>query len=109
MNMNNLYFFSLVLIYGCAVVVFLLLFFVTAPYGKFNRHGWGPAIKAKWAWMIMELPSPVLMVVFFISSPGQGPVGSLFLILWLLHYVHRTFVYPFSQTGGEKAYPVVGA
>lgn len=109
MNMNNLYFFSLVLIYGCAVAVFLLLFFVTAPYGKFNRHGWGPAIKAKWAWMIMELPSPVLMVVFFISSPGQGPVGSLFLILWLLHYVHRTFVYPFSQSGGEKAYPVVVA
>ncbi len=108
-NLYNLYNVSLVLIFGCAVMVFLMLFFVTAPYGKFTRRGWGPVVKAKWAWMIMEFPSPALIVFFYIISPDPGPVGTLFLILWLIHYLHRTFVYPFRQSGGEKDYPVLVA
>jgi protein-S-isoprenylcysteine O-methyltransferase Ste14 len=108
-NMNDLYNLSLILIFGSAVLVFLLLFFVTAPYGKFNRQGWGPAIKAKWAWMIMEFPSPALMVLFFIISPDKGPVVSFFLVMWLMHYLHRTFMYPFVQSGGNKNYPLVVA
>jgi protein-S-isoprenylcysteine O-methyltransferase Ste14 len=29
------------------------------------------------------------------------------MILWLMHYVHRTFIYPFSQSGREKPYPLL--
>jgi len=98
---------SLILIFGFAVVVFFLLFFISAPYGKFLRKGWGPSIRSKWAWMMMELPSPALIFLFFITSDQKNLPQIIFLCLWLGHYLHRTFVYPFSQSGKEKAYPVL--
>jgi len=105
--MNILYKYSLILIFSFAVLVFFLLFFIPAPYGKFARKGWGPSIKSKLAWMIMEFPSPFLMTLFFITSDIKTLPEIIFLILWLTHYVHRTFVYPFSQSGREKPYPLV--
>lgn len=56
--------------------------------------------------MVMEFPSPALMVLFFVvGTPGLPQ--AIFLFLWLLHYLHRTFIYPFRQSGREKPYPVV--
>ena len=105
--MNNLYNISLILIFGFAIVVFIALFFISAPYGKFSRKGWGPAIKSKWAWMSMEFASPALMLIFFITSENKNLPQIIFLVLWLGHYLHRTFVYPFRQSGREKAYPLL--
>ena len=107
MNLTSLYNHSILLIFVFAVIVFILLFFIPAPYGKFSRIGWGPALKAKWAWMIMELPSPAIVVTFFILSENKGTPQIIFLSIWLLHYLHRTFIYPFSQSGRNKPYPLV--
>jgi 3-oxo-5-alpha-steroid 4-dehydrogenase 1 len=96
---------SLLLIFSFAVIIFILLFFISAPYGKFLRKGWGPVIKTKWAWMVMEFPSPVLMALFFISSDQKHIPEILFVILWLFHYLHRAFIYPYMQSGREKPYP----
>lgn len=98
---------SLVLIFGFAVFIFVLLFFVSAPYGKFLRKGWGPDIKTKWAWLIMEFPSPAMMIFFFIISKQKSVPQIIFVILWLSHYLYRTFIYPFTQSGKEKPYPLV--
>ncbi len=105
--MNLFYKYSIILIFFLAVTVLILLFFVSAPYGKFLRKGWGPAIRTKWAWMIMELPSPALMVFFFMTSQQKHYPRIIFLFLWLTHYIHRTFIYPFTQSGRRKPYPVV--
>ncbi len=105
--MTLVYNFSIILILIFALIVFLLLFFISAPYGKFLRKGWGPAIKSKWAWMIMEFPSPALILICFIISDQKNLPCFVFLLLWLTHYLHRTFIYPFSQSGREKAYPVL--
>ena len=105
--MQNLYEISLIVILGFAVIVFVLLFFISAPYGKFSRKGWGPVIRSKWAWMVMELPSPSLMLLFFIISDKKNLPQIIFMVLWLGHYLHRTFIYPFLQSGREKAYPVL--
>ncbi|HVN57046.1 MAG TPA: DUF1295 domain-containing protein [Bacteroidales bacterium] len=104
--MTRLYDFSLVILFSTAVLVFIVLFFVSAPYGKFMRKGWGSAIKSKWAWMIMELPSPVLMAYFFLTCRHIGLIHVIFILLWLSHYIHRTFIYPFRQSGHDKPYPV---
>jgi protein-S-isoprenylcysteine O-methyltransferase Ste14 len=105
--MNMLYKFSIILIFSFAVVVFIMLFFISAPYGKFYRKGWGPVIKSKWAWMTMEFASPALILIFFVFSDVKTLPGIIFLCLWLGHYLHRTFVYPFTQSGREKAYPLL--
>lgn len=107
--MIDLYSFFLVFIFALSITVFILLFFISAPYGKFLRKGWGPVVKSKWAWMIMELPSPVLMIAFFITSPEKSYLTFIFLIIWLLHYIHRTFIYSFLQSGKDKDYPVIVA
>jgi len=105
--MDSLYTISLIIVFAFALLVFIPLFFISAPYGKFRRKGWGPDISSKWAWMIMESPSPVLMILFFTFSGNKQIPYILFIILWLSHYVHRTFIYPFTQSGKNKPYPLV--
>jgi 3-oxo-5-alpha-steroid 4-dehydrogenase 1 len=39
-----------------AVVVFLVLLKITAPYGRHTTPKWGSLISNKWGWVIMELP-----------------------------------------------------
>lgn len=55
----------------------------------------------------MEFPSPALMLLFFIISDRKNLTGLIFLCLWLGHYLHRTFIYPFSQSGRDKDYPLL--
>jgi 3-oxo-5-alpha-steroid 4-dehydrogenase 1 len=103
--MFHLYQLSIILIFGFAAVVFILLFFVSAPYGKFQRKGWGPSIKTKWAWMAMEFPSTALMTWFFLSTPHKTLTHYVFIACWLANYIDRSFIYPFTQSGREKPYP----
>lgn len=105
--MYTLYNFSLFIVLIFALLVFIILFFISAPYGKFLRKGWGPSIQAKWAWMIMEAPSPVLMAFFFLTSDNMGFPQIIFICLWLTHYLHRSLIYPFRQSGSKKSYPVI--
>jgi 3-oxo-5-alpha-steroid 4-dehydrogenase 1 len=105
--MFKIYTFSLILIFSFAVVILILLFFISAPYGKFLRKGWGPTVHSKWAWMVMEFPSPALMIIFFGYSNGLNYVSLIFIILWLSHYLNRTFIYSFRQSGREKPYPLI--
>lgn len=105
--MGIIYRYSLIFIFISAVIVFILLFFVSAPYGKFLRKGWGPVIRSKWAWSMMEFPSPALMIFFFLISDEKNIMRIIFIIFWLSHYFHRTFIYPFIQPGRNKSYPLV--
>lgn len=77
-----------------AVVTFVALLFVAAPYGRFARKGWGPQIPARLSWVLMEAPSPVGMAVLW-ALGDQGLVPTVFLVLWEAHYLQRTFIYPF--------------
>lgn len=92
--------------FAAAILVFILLFFISAPYGRFNRSGWGPSIKARTAWIIMELPAVFVMILIFLWS--AQPVCSLsfaFLVLWEIHYIYRTFAYPLRMRGVAKSFP----
>ena len=48
-----------------AILVFFLLFFVKAPFGRHTSTNWGPMINARLAWVIMELASPLFFAYFF--------------------------------------------
>jgi protein-S-isoprenylcysteine O-methyltransferase Ste14 len=78
-----------------AAAVSLMLRFVSAPYGRHRREGWGPQVPAWVGWMVMESPEVLLFVgVFFAGSHALRPVPLVLAAMWLLHYVYRSFVYP---------------
>jgi steroid 5-alpha reductase family enzyme len=105
--MDRLYLSAVYLLFSFSLVVLFLLFYISAPYGKFLRKGWGPTVGSKWAWMLMELPSPALLIILFVLSSGANIVTWVFLLLWLSHYIYRTFIYSFRQSGRNKPYPLI--
>jgi len=79
-----------------ALLTFIYLFFVSAPYGRHMRGGWGRNISARTGWVLMECPCVILMVVYgLIVKDDLKQVHEIFLLLWLMHYIHRSFIYPF--------------
>ena len=79
-----------------------------APYGRFAARGGRRAIPSRWGWLLMESPA----VLFFVALWATGrhrdaPVSLAFLLLWLAHYLWRTFVYPFRLGDrGERPMPL---
>jgi hypothetical protein len=91
-----------------AGIAFLLLMFIAAPYGRHRRSGWGPTVGNSLGWLIMELPA----VLGFLAIHLQGrnrweTVPLVFGGLWMVHYVHRTFVFPFRVRTAGKRMPLV--
>ena len=84
------------------IASFILLQFVTAPYGRHIKKGWGPQISNRLGWIIMEAPS-FLIILYFYASSDQSIYASILSLLWLVHYLNRTFIYPFRiRTQGKK-------
>jgi len=71
------------------------------------RGGWGPQINATVGWVVMEAPAPLMFVMWFLlGSRTTSPVALVFLGMWLLHYLNRSFVFPFRRRGGGKQMPL---
>lgn len=76
-------------------VIFIVLFFFTAPYGRHIQRKRGPSLDPRIGWLLMELPSVVLFFWVYFSGSEAGHMVTLALFsLWELHYLYRTFVYP---------------
>lgn len=81
---------------------FILLQFVTAPYGRHIQNGWGSKISNKMGWILMEVPSFAIVLFFYLTSK-QSNYASLLSLLWLIHYFNRSFIYPQRiRTKGKK-------
>ena len=90
-----------------AVVIFISLFFVVAPYGRHIQDGWGPKISARLGWVLMESPCVILMLAMATAAwDSLNQVHIIFLIIWLTHYVHRTFIWPFKADMAGKEMPI---
>jgi len=79
-----------------------------APYGRFSSSNWGPMISNRLGWFLMEF---TVMVAFALSFPfrhfsWQTPAGAM-IVLFFIHYLHRSFVYPFMIRTNGKKMPVI--
>jgi protein-S-isoprenylcysteine O-methyltransferase Ste14 len=93
---------------GYAIIAFLSLFFIAAPYGRHIKKGWGPTMSARNAWILQEVPAFSVIVYYFLANQGyQNPVLIIFLLIWQVHYFHRTFIYPFKINHPKKSYPTL--
>lgn len=86
-----------------ALVVFIALFFVDAGYGKFYNPKWGPSLDNRLGWILMEAPAFLVMLYMYLRSDTHGQLAPLvFLLLFELHYFHRSFVFPFLLRGHNR-------
>jgi 3-oxo-5-alpha-steroid 4-dehydrogenase 1 len=102
-----------------AIVVFPILFFVTAPYGRFYRSSFGAAVSGAWGWFLQEIPSPIIVDLAFYYVGGVFPAFDLrsvltsrtaaCLLFWHLHYAHRAIVWPLRRKMGLTTASVVAA
>ncbi len=97
-----------------SAVVFLYLSFFPAPYGRHQRAGWGPSLRPRLGWVLMELPAVLAFGVFFLFARNWGQnaascpqfVPWVFFAMWMFHYVYRTFVFPFRLRATGRAMPL---
>lgn len=89
-----------------AIGVFAALFRVNAGYGKFYTPKWGPSVSNRLGWVLMEAPVFVAMLLLWrLSDRRTDPVRLVFLLLFELHYFHRSFIFPL-QIRGESRMPL---
>lgn len=93
---------------GLCVATIIPLLFVTAPYGRHMRGGWGPVIPEKLGWIVMESPAVFFFAyLFWRGENASQMVPFILFCLWQLHYIRRTFIYPFLIRSSGKKMPVV--
>jgi protein-S-isoprenylcysteine O-methyltransferase Ste14 len=93
-----------------AALVFVVLLFLPAPYGRHARAGWGPTLPARSGWILMEIPAVVVVALLFAASGRtREPAAIAFLLLWELHYVQRALVYPFRARPSAHGVPLAVA
>ncbi|HGG57052.1 MAG TPA: DUF1295 domain-containing protein [Nannocystis exedens] len=94
-------------LFASAVLTFLALTFISAPYGRHRRQGWGPTMNTRAAWVLMESPAVFgFIAVFFAGEHAWSLVPLILLAIWQAHYVQRTLVYPFLLRTGGKPTPI---
>lgn len=97
---------------------FPLLFFVSAPYGKLVRDGWGGQIDGRLGWFLQEIPSPVTLTLAYLYGAGvfthdgapsapHPPLVLACLAAWWIHYLNRAVYYPLVRRMSNTTVPVV--
>jgi 3-oxo-5-alpha-steroid 4-dehydrogenase 1 len=95
---------------GLAACTLAALSFVSAPYGRHARGGWGPTIPSRVGWVVMESPAVVAFLLFYLAGSHHAePAPLALLALWQTHYVYRAFVFPFAMRADGKRMPLVVA
>ncbi|KAH8490432.1 hypothetical protein H0E87_022823 [Populus deltoides] len=109
---QSFFHYSLLSYYLLGPPTFIALRFFQFPYGKHNRLGWGPTIPPTLAWFIMESPSTLLPLILFpFGHHFTNPKALVLMSPYLLHYFHRTFIYPlriYQSTSQQNTKTTIG-
>jgi hypothetical protein len=84
MSEKEVYDILLMAMFALAPIVFILLLFIPAAYGRYGEGratAWGPSINIKVGWMIQGSPALIAFAIFF--APGQYATNMLPLIFLL--------------------------
>lgn len=89
-------------------VVFLILLFITAPYGRHSSRKWGITVPDRLGWFMMEAPALVIFVTLVLTGSAR-PSVSLWIIsiLYAGHYLNRSVIYPLRIRTRGKRMPLV--
>src|SRR5690554_7982275 len=86
------------------IAVFIILNFITAPYGRHTKTTWGPLIDNKLGWFIMEFFLLVVLFYFILTGINEQSIVNIIITgLITIHYLDRSIIYPIRiQTKGKK-------
>lgn len=85
------------------LVVLIALYFVGAGYGMMYNKKWGPSVNNKLGWVLMESPVFIVMLVLWLNSSRTFEAAPLvFCIFFEIHYLQRSFIFPFLLKGKNK-------
>ena len=89
---------------AAALVTFIVLLRITAPYGRHTKSSWGPLIDNKLGWFIMEFFVLIVLSYFVITGSNVQSVANFIIIgFFALHYVNRSIIFPLRiKTNGKK-------
>lgn len=103
------YYLLMTAMFVLAIVVYVALFWFKAGYGYLSSSNWGPKINNRTAWVLMECPAFIFMLLYTISFMGydsvRGNDRTVLLIMagfYLVHYFQRSFIFPMLMRGKGK-------
>jgi steroid 5-alpha-reductase/3-oxo-5-alpha-steroid 4-dehydrogenase 1 len=86
-----------------AVIAFVALHVLPAPYGRHASPGWGPSLSPKIGWLVMESPAVLVFAAVYVAGQHRAaPVPLALFVVWQLHYVDRALLYPMRIAPGAK-------
>ncbi len=100
------YDFILVGAFFIVAVVLSLSSFLQTPYGRFASDDYGINLGPRLGWFLMELPATLSFVFFYFRGENRFEVVPLvFLVIWLIHYGNRGFIFPYliRTTKGDRS------
>ena len=107
MSMENFYLFVWIWI-ALALLVFPVLLRITAPYGRHSSRDWGPMIPNRLGWIIMELPSLIIFVLYCLGGTNRMNAPILvFFLLYTMHYTNRSIIFPLRTHTSRKLIPLL--
>ncbi len=90
-----------------AILIFPVQLFVSAPYGRHSKSSWGPMISNRLGWIIMEGWAPIVFLTVYLYFFRYNNYALFFAVLYLLHYIHRSFIFPFRIRTMGKEMPMM--
>jgi 3-oxo-5-alpha-steroid 4-dehydrogenase 1 len=101
----------LTLAFVLVALVFVGAAIVKSPYGRFASNKWGLNLSPRLGWFLMELPATLSFVFFYFQGRNRFEIVPLFfLLVWLIHYGNRGFVFPYlirSPKGATASFSLV--
>ncbi len=85
---------------------FIVLMVGWDPVGRVGGGGFGVGVESRLAWILMELPALATFPLIYLSSGNLHVVGNVAVVLWLAHYGHRTFVWPWFVPKKGSTVPI---
>jgi 3-oxo-5-alpha-steroid 4-dehydrogenase 1 len=107
MNESDLHGWLVAAEFALAVFTLLAVVFISAPYGRHAREGWGPMVSSRLGWIIMESPVALgFLILWFFGDHSLELAPLVLLALWQSHYLYRAYIYPFRMRMEGKQIPV---
>ena len=86
-----------------AIAVVFALRVRPAGYGQYVGKRWGRTINNRAGWVIMEVPVVIVFMIYWLASDRTFATTPLaFFLVFNLHYLQRTFVFPLLIRGEDQ-------